>query len=538
MSEAGRSEFIVYSYEDYISNEKRILRRKTGNTEHQHKMLMQKVYTMENNKRVPLLHVTEKNGTIYTKYVYKAINAWGDSFRAQEFYTTGQQSVLDNGFDKVANEVEDSVIVDIYRGGVTAPVSEEENRKLMGEPTEEEMRRMYPEIYEQGEKINIYAGTGENAELSNFAIRPFVPNATKAILGESATIKFNTVEGAFQAAKVLYTNNLSKEDNDFNKSIVGELQTATGAEAKRLGQQIKGLNSSEWDKVSANVMKDLMSASFEQNPDALNNLLATGNAELTHTQDKTKWAKEFPKLLMEVRQELRPTQPVSEKPKKIINQPKVTNQYEAIDYQNIKDQLVNKDYYVEIGEGNRPIKIKKENVERYLKNANNPEWMLLTKGMDDKFYEAEMPEPKHNIFLDNNSMEYVSIQDMVEDVTVGDPNYELSAEEKQAVTNYLKQYGIDVSSQEERVKVDNSTLKDGDVVYDKLGTKFIFRGLRQADQTGAGSPRLERTDGTGEIAIPGANIELFKESITKPDSISQEEWDGLSQEEKNKINEC
>jgi hypothetical protein len=87
-------------------------------------------------------------------------------------------------------------------------------------------------------------------------------------------------------------------------------------------------------------------------------------------------------------------------------------------------------------------------------------------------------------------------------------------------------------------KVDNSTLKDGDVVYDKLGTKFIFRGLRQPGQTGEGSPRLERTDGTGEIAIPGVNIELFKESITKPEGVTQEEWDALSQEEKNKINEC
>jgi hypothetical protein len=75
------------------------------------------VYTIdENNKRVPLLHITEKNGVVYTKHVYKAINAWGDSFRAQEFYTTKQQSVLDNGFDKV-NEVEDDVIVDIYKGG-------------------------------------------------------------------------------------------------------------------------------------------------------------------------------------------------------------------------------------------------------------------------------------------------------------------------------------------------------------------------------------------------------------------------------------
>jgi hypothetical protein len=136
MSEAGRSDFIVYSYEDYISNEKRILRRKTGNTEHQHKMLMQKVYTLDaKNKRVPLLHITEgKDGTIYTKYVYKAINAWGDSYRAQEFYTTDQQSVLDNGFDKV-NEVEDDVIVNIYKGGgVTATadvaITPTENIKL------------------------------------------------------------------------------------------------------------------------------------------------------------------------------------------------------------------------------------------------------------------------------------------------------------------------------------------------------------------------------------------------------------------------
>jgi hypothetical protein len=129
MSEAGRSDFIVYSYEDVISSEQRILRRKTGNTQHQHKMLMQKVYTTDaNNKRVPLLHITEKNGKVYTKYVYKAINAWGDSFRAQEFYTTNQQSVLDNGFDKV-NEVKDDVIVDIYKGGATTTAVETVSEK-------------------------------------------------------------------------------------------------------------------------------------------------------------------------------------------------------------------------------------------------------------------------------------------------------------------------------------------------------------------------------------------------------------------------
>lgn len=138
MSEAGRSDFIVYSYEDVISSEQRILRRKTGNTQHQHKMLMQKVYTTDDNdKRVPLLHITEKNGRVYTKYVYKAINAWGDSFRAQEFYTTNQQSVLDNGFDKV-NEVKDDVIVDIYRGNASTAAPTEIVSEKPEEVTQEE----------------------------------------------------------------------------------------------------------------------------------------------------------------------------------------------------------------------------------------------------------------------------------------------------------------------------------------------------------------------------------------------------------------
>jgi hypothetical protein len=65
------------------------------------------------------------------------------------------------------------------------------------------------------------------------------------------------------------------------------------------------------------------------------------------------------------------------------------------------------------------------------------------------------------------------------------------------------------TSEVEKVLVDKSTLKDGDVVYDKVGAKFIYRGIRQEGKIGAGSPRLERTDGSGEIAIPGMNIKLY-----------------------------
>ncbi len=140
-------------------------------------------------------------------------------------------------------------------------------------------------------KINIYAGTGENAELSNFAERPVT---------DPLGVEFRNVEAAFQYAKINYATG-------DNSEIAMKLQTATGAEAKALGRQIKGLNTKAWDENSSQIMKSIIKDSFEENPEALQKLLATGDAELTHTQDNTKWGKEFPKLLMEVREELRPT---------------------------------------------------------------------------------------------------------------------------------------------------------------------------------------------------------------------------------------
>jgi len=63
------------------------------------------------------------------------------------------------------------------------------------------------------------------------------------------------------------------------------------------------------------------------------------------------------------------------------------------------------------------------------------------------------------------------------------------------------------------IKVENNSLKNGDVVYSKKGEKtqqFIFRGLREEGKLGARSPRLEDTD--GEIVIPGENVELYKKA--------------------------
>jgi hypothetical protein len=59
------------------------------------------------------LTTEDRKGKEY--FVYKAINAWGDSFRANEFYDVDKQSVIENGMIKV-NPASDNLIIDIFRG--------------------------------------------------------------------------------------------------------------------------------------------------------------------------------------------------------------------------------------------------------------------------------------------------------------------------------------------------------------------------------------------------------------------------------------
>ena len=175
--------------------------------------------------------------------------------------------------------------------------------------------------------INIYAGTGENAELSNFAKRPFEIEFT-------GWESFDTVEGAFQAVKLSFADGYFGKDGLFNEEgqkIWDKLKTASGAEAKRIGRTIKNLDTKKWDAESSTLMKIFLQASFEQNETALKKLLATGNAKLTHTQDKGKWGKEFPKLLMKVRDQLAQPQITEGVADLFESDPKLANAvYEAV----------------------------------------------------------------------------------------------------------------------------------------------------------------------------------------------------------------
>lgn len=148
----------------------------------------------------------------------------------------------------------------------------------------------------QVSSINIYSDQLNGYEdLSNFAERPnFDP------LG----VEFRNVEAAFQYAK---SNWAGGDANPKNDVIRMSLQTADGYNARILGRQIEGLDSKKWDKASSQIMKTIIKDSFTQNPKARALLLSTGDSKLTHTSKykADKWTKEFPRILMEVRDELK-----------------------------------------------------------------------------------------------------------------------------------------------------------------------------------------------------------------------------------------
>jgi hypothetical protein len=96
------------------------------------------------------------------------VNAWGDSFRAQEFYgktfpdqplsTVSRPSVLDNGFMKVAREVEDSEIELTLLGQevVSAEVTPTETAPAPAEVVEQPQERSTKErVLKDGKSYNL-----------------------------------------------------------------------------------------------------------------------------------------------------------------------------------------------------------------------------------------------------------------------------------------------------------------------------------------------------------------------------------------------
>lgn len=150
-------------------------------------------------------------------------------------------------------------------------------------------------------EVNVYAGTEQNTRLSNFfSEKPFT------IGGE----RFDTVEGYFQARKMDYSTDYYQLGNSNNMEIsiakLERFKKAKGSNARLMGRELTGLKVNEWNAASTEILKEGMLESFLQNPKAAAELLATGNALLTHKnevgveQDNGR----FSRLLMEIREQL------------------------------------------------------------------------------------------------------------------------------------------------------------------------------------------------------------------------------------------
>lgn len=118
---------IVYTWENLrISKEQRKEMRERGDYSYINKGLFTKVKDKTGN---PLTITRTINGQPVVQFVYKMINAWGDGYKANEFYAGARPSVFaENGFMKVqyseeetpngivrtSNEVADEVIIPYF----------------------------------------------------------------------------------------------------------------------------------------------------------------------------------------------------------------------------------------------------------------------------------------------------------------------------------------------------------------------------------------------------------------------------------------
>ena len=111
---------------------------------------------------------------------------------------------------------------------------------------------------------------------------------------------YYTIEQAYQHQKAEFAGD----------RLVGNriLDARTSLDAKTLGKTINGLDVKEWDKISSNILKSIMTNYYESNEAGKNLLLGTVGKTLTHkaTNEASlgKWENEFPRLLTEIRDEL------------------------------------------------------------------------------------------------------------------------------------------------------------------------------------------------------------------------------------------
>ncbi len=283
-----------------------------------------------------------KNGNVELEYpVYQIINAKGLQMRigsqTYQFYSCGMNDNYERAQftakDKSGNRVKPTVeqVQESYNNRKSAlrKYINENNCSILdavkkaglvskndvfGGQLSSAQEAAYSGIGTKSQTININFGRGDNPHLSNFAKRPIsdVFEVVDGIINSeefnkikgAVKHKANTVENAFQALKVLYSD-LSTEDKIVKFNHIISLQSARQARAEGNTLPINETNIERWDNVSTNVLRSLMRASFEQNEDAARSLVDTGNKTITHNNAKgNSLDNRFAPALTQIRREL------------------------------------------------------------------------------------------------------------------------------------------------------------------------------------------------------------------------------------------
>ena len=272
-------DYMVYSWEKDMTKSVKEKMRREGDFSFIKKALFKKVYKPNGD---PLIHRyrDKVTGEIKKYFVYKAINALGDSFRAKEFRTTVGKSIIDNGFMKIDKEVSDTTVMNVWYGRKQEFTEEELEASETTQQTSEVSRKG---------TINVYWGQAESEKstkiLSNLAPRKFTWQGRE----------YGSVEHAYQ----------SNKSGTFDQATYDAYNNIGG-----YGRKIRGKGTVAQMKAadSLGLMKQLVVESFKQNPasEAAKKLLQYEN--FTHNTNEL-IDKAFLEGLKLAEQELESTQP-------------------------------------------------------------------------------------------------------------------------------------------------------------------------------------------------------------------------------------
>ena len=167
-------------------------------------------------------------------------------------------------------------VVEETRGSPKQTLTPEE--RTLEEPEIKDTKDLKIEGAIQG-SINVWAGSNENSQFSNLTKRPFKFKGRR----------YYSVEHAYQTLKSGHFDSATyrKYQSGSALKIIGRMKADT-----RENRNIK-------------LMDELVYESFQQNPEATQELLATGDTPFSHTQDRGVWQKAFPEALKAARDRLK-----------------------------------------------------------------------------------------------------------------------------------------------------------------------------------------------------------------------------------------